>query len=214
MTFRFSRTAAVAAMCAVAGATAGIAGVAAAPSKTTSSKSAKAKKAAKNRAGARRGPGGPGFRVHGGPGGPAFRGAGGPPVHSEAVVPNAAGDGFDTVTGDAGRVVSVSGNEVTVKEGTDTATYKTVTIDLGSSPKVVRNHADAKVSDLKADDYIHILQGPEGTFVMAEDAAFRKAEEAQHAKDDRDGRGPGGPGGPGGPPGPPGAPGFGPPPGP
>jgi hypothetical protein len=195
MTFRFSRTTAVAAMCAVAGATAGIAGVAAAPSKSTSaSKSAKAKKAAKNRAGARRGPGGPGFH---GPGGPA--------VHSEAVVPNAAGDGFETVTSDAGRVVSVSGNEVTVKEGTDTATYKTVTIDLGSSPKVVRNHADAKVSDLKADDYIRIVKSPQGTFVMAEDAAFRKAEEAQHANGERGGRGHGhGPGGPG----------FGPPPGP
>jgi len=174
--FRFTRAVAVAGVCAVVGAGAGIAGVAAAPSKKSSSS---AKKSAQAKARALRANGLHGFG-HRGFGGPM--GAGGPPVHSEAVVPNAAGTGFDTVTTDAGVLQSVDGSKLTIKEGTAKATYKTVTLDIPSNATIVRNHAKAKLSDLKADDEVRVVTGPQGTFVMAEDAAFHKAEQAQRQR--------------------------------
>ena len=60
-------------------------------------------------------------------------GVGGPPVHSESVVPNEDGDGFETVTSDSGKVKSVSGSELTVTTGTDDADYKDVTIDVATT---------------------------------------------------------------------------------
>src|SRR4051794_9375765 len=130
------RIGAIVAICALVGALAGIAGSAAAPTK----KSAAAKKSAQKRAAVRkakvlhfrgrfRGPG---------PAGAGIR-AGGPPVHSEAVVPNAAGDGFDTITMDNGKLKSADGSKLTVTEGTDKKTYGEPTIDVGSDAKVFRN---------------------------------------------------------------------------
>src|SRR3954469_13329168 len=96
------RMTAVIAICALVGALAGIAGSAAAPSKS-SKQTAAQKKAAKAKAKAQaraqknaqlRGRrGGPGLFFRHGPGGPD-----GGPVHSETVVPNADGTGFDTIT--------------------------------------------------------------------------------------------------------------------
>lgn len=167
-------------VCAVAGALAGIAGSAAAPSKTKTSASAaksKSKSAATTRGvhrAGRRGPGGPGFGLR--------MGLGGPPVHSEAVVPNEDGTGFETVTTDSGNLESIDGTELTIKEGTDKATYKTVKVDVGSDAKVVRNHEEAKLSDLKADDNVHVVQGPKGNFVMAQTDAFRAQERKEHRR--------------------------------
>lgn len=173
-------------VCAVAGALAGIAGSAAAPSKTKPSASAsKSKSSAATRAAhraGRRGPGGPGF---------GFRmGLGGPPVHSESVVPNADGTGFDTVTMDSGNLESIDGTELTIKEGTAKATYKTVKIDVGSDAKVVRNHEEAKLSDLKENDNVHVVQSPKGNFVMAESDAFHAQERKDHGRRFRPGAGP------------------------
>jgi type II secretory pathway pseudopilin PulG len=158
----------VIAACASAGAIAGIAGSAAAPSSKSKSGSAQAqaqKQAQKLRARALR----RGFRL--GPVGPGFaRG----PVHAEAVVPNAAGTGFTTITTDAGTLKSVDGTTVHLKEGTDKATYKDdVAIDVGSNAKVIRNHQDAKLTDLKAGDHVRVITGaPRGNVVIAEDDAF------------------------------------------
>jgi hypothetical protein len=176
-------------ICALVGALAGIAGSAAAPSKqkATAAQKAKAKAVAKakkkaamkglKRAG-RRGPGGPGFFL-GGPGGPG--GPGGGPVHSETVVPNEAGDDFITITSDAGKLTSVDGSTLNIAEGTDKKKYKDVSIDVGSSPVVIRNHKDAKLSDLKADDHVRVIQGtPKGTIVIAEDDAFLAQEKKEH----------------------------------
>jgi hypothetical protein len=187
----------VIAVCALVGALAGIAGSAAAPSKSTQAQKAKAK-ALKKQAKAqfrtgRRGPGGPGF--FGGHGGP-----GGGPVHSELVVPNADGTGFDTITEDAGKLTTVDGNTLNITEGTDKAKYKDVSIDVGSSPTVIRNGATATLGDLKADDQVRVIRGtPKGTIVIAEDAAFMAQREKDH---EGFGHGHGGP-----PPGAPGAPG-------
>ena len=157
----------VIAVCALVGALAGIAGSAAAPSKSSKKSSAQAQKKAdqmKARAmkrALRRGPGpGPGLR--------------GGPVHAEAVVPNKDGTGFLTVTTDAGRLNSVDGTTVHLKEGTDKKVYKDdVAIDVGSDAKVIRNHEDAKLSDLKEGDHVRVITGlPKGNDVIAEDDAF------------------------------------------
>ncbi len=196
----------VIAVCAVVGAIAGIAGSAAAPSKkaATAKSAAAAKKAAAVRAplraakralrrGMRGGPG-PGF------GGPGPLGGDGP-VHEQAVVPNKDGTGFDTITSDGGTLNSVDGTTVHIKEATDKATYKDdVAVDVGSDAKVIRDGADAKLSDLKAGDHVRVITGgPKGNVVLAADDDFiakQKKRFEQHGF----GRG-FGPGGP-----PPGAP--------
>jgi hypothetical protein len=116
------------------------------------------------------------FRV-GPPGGPGT--FGGPPVHSEMVVPNKAGDGFITVTGDDGKVNSVSGSQLTITEGTEKATYKTVTLDVPSDATVVRDGEKAQLSDLQAGDQVHVSQSPDGSFVFATDSAFQKKMQKQ-----------------------------------
>ena len=166
------RVGSIVVICAAAGALAGIAGSAAAPS-TKSSKSSKSRQAQALRHARRfermRGPGfGPGPFI-GGPGGPA--------VHSEIVVPNASGNGFDTITSDAGKLKSVDGTKLTLTEGTDKATYGTPTIDVGSDAKVFRNHQKATLGDLKEGDDVRIIKSPRGTLVWAEDATFEAQEQ-------------------------------------
>ena len=184
-------------VCALVGALAGIAGSAAAPSKSskTTKKSSKTSKAVPRHFGFRGGPGGAGR--------PAFRG--GPAVHSEAVVPNKAGDGFITVTSDGGTVKSVSGNDITIDESVGKVHYKDVTVTIPDGATVIRNHAKASLSDIKADDDIRVIASSEQTIVIAEDAAFEKQEMKRFR-----GRGPwghhGGPGRAGAPVPPPGAP--------
>jgi hypothetical protein len=110
-----------------------------------------------------------------GPGGPL----GGPPVHSEMVVPNKAGDGFITVTMDDGKVNSVSGSQLTITEGTEKATYKTVTLDIPSDATVVRDGDKSQLSDLQEGDQVHVSQSPEGSFVFATDSAFQPKMQRQ-----------------------------------
>jgi hypothetical protein len=167
---RFRRAGAVAAVCALVGAAAGIAGSAAAPSghKTNNSDA----------------PGEP----HAG----MIR-MGGPPIHAELVVPNSAGNGFDTVTMDTGAFKSLSGDQLTITEGTKTATYKVVTLTIPSNATVYRNDAKAQLSDLKDGDTVHVKQGAGGTTVFANDAQhqpeFRTFGKFRHFR--------GGPGAPG-----------------
>jgi type II secretory pathway pseudopilin PulG len=183
----------VIAACAVVGAIAGIAGSAAAPSGSKAKATAQAKaqkQAAKKRAFALK----RGFRL----GGPGKLGFFGGPVHATAVVPNQDGTGFDTITTDAGTLNSVDGTTVHLKEGTDKATYKDdAAIDVGSDAKVIRNRADAKLSDLKQGDHVRVITGgPKGSIVIAEDDAFitqQKKEWERHGFGHRHGFGPGGP---------------------
>jgi hypothetical protein len=189
----------VIAVCAVAGAIAGIAGSAAAPSKSKSAQSQKKANKQTRRAlrhafrgGMRPGGPGPGFFLGG-------------PVHAEAVVPNKDGTGFVTVTEDSGVLSSVAGTTLHIKEGTDKATYKDdAAVDVGSDAKVLRDHATAKLSDLKAGDLVHVITGgPRGNIVVAEDDATIAQDKKDHDKWGGHHRfGPGGP--PPGAPGPPG----------
>jgi hypothetical protein len=85
------------------------------------------------------------------------------------VVPNKNG-GFDTMTMDRGRFSSLSGDQLTITEGTKTATYKTVTLTIPSGATVRRNGDAARLSDIKSGDTVMVLQSPQGTVVTAHDA--------------------------------------------
>lgn len=176
---------AVIALCALLGAVAGIAGSAAAPSKSTK-KSGKAANRARSHFG---------FRGRGRGGGP-----GGPGVHGDAVVLNKAGDGFITITSDAGKVKSVSGNDITINESIGTVHYKDQTVTIPAGATVIRNHAKAALSDIKTDDFIRVISSSEQTIVLAEDAAFRTQDRKRFQGRGPWGHGGGGPGGPGMPP--------------
>ena len=110
---------------------------------------------------------------------PGARGAGvailgGPPLHSEIVVPNRKGDGFITVTEDNGELESTSGNSLTITEGTDDATYKTVTLDLSDSATVIRNGRKAELGDLQQGDNVHVTQSDAKAMVFALDAKHER----------------------------------------
>lgn len=148
------RTGAVGAVCALAGAAAGIAG-----------SSASSPRPAKAAVGSAAMAGSPGALMWFGAGADAV----GPPIHSETVVPNDKG-GFDTVTMDRGAFSSLSGDQLTITEGTKTATYKTVTLTIPSGASVRRNGEAAKLSNLKSGDTVMVMQGAKGTVVAANDA--------------------------------------------
>jgi hypothetical protein len=155
----------VGALCAIAGAAAGIAGSSASSSPAPHP---------------RLGHGGPGFFFfkHGplaGATGPLaglsgpLAGVSGPPVHVEAVV-SKQGGGFETLTMDRGSFSSLSGSQLTIKEGTKTATYKTVSVTIPSGATVRRNGASAQLSELKPGDEVTVVQSPSSTVVIAHDA--------------------------------------------
>jgi len=167
--------------CALVGAAGGIAGSAAAPSKSSQTQT--------TTTGSYPGPG-KGHGMH-----RDF--FGGPVVHGDLVVPNKAGNGFITVTLDQGKVKSVSGDQLTITEGTQSATYKDVTLTIPSGADVRRNFDTAQISDLKQGDRVRVSQSSEETDVFAVDADHQGPPPGM--------RGPHGPGGPppyGAPPGP------------
>jgi hypothetical protein len=148
------RMGAVGAVCALAGGAAGIAGSSASSSHSSQRPDA-------------------GAAIEAGPG-PLFRfgllgDAAGPPVHSDTVVPNQKG-GFDTITMDRGTFSSVSGAQLTITEGTKSATYKTVTLTIPSGATVRRNGEAAHLTDLKSGDTVLVQQSPKGAVVNANDA--------------------------------------------
>src|SRR5947208_422247 len=174
-------------VCALVGALAGIAGSAAAPSKSSKKKSPASGATATKRAFPRAG----GF----------FHGPGGPGVHSETVVPNKAGTGFITVTSDGGTVKSISAGDITIDESVGSLHYKDVTVTIPDGATIIRNHAKASLSDIKADDDVRVIASSEQTIVIAESAAFQQQERKQlrdHGPWDR--HGPGRPGFNGAPP--------------
>jgi hypothetical protein len=150
------RTGALGALCAVAGGAAGIAGTSASSSRTLSAPTF---------------PHRHGFLFFGA--GPRADAAG-PPVHSDTVVPNKSG-GFDTITMDRGSFSSLSGDQLTITEGTKTATYKTVTLTIAPGATIRRNGAQAQLADLKAGAEVTVLHSPKATVVMARDAEHQLA---------------------------------------
>jgi len=103
--------------------------------------------------------------AHGG-GGLHHRGFHRAPIHAEYVVP-ARDDTFKTITFDRGTITGVDGSTIHLREGTKTATYKTVDITLGNDAVVWVNGHRASAGDLKVDQKAAITQRPKGTFVFA-----------------------------------------------
>ena len=86
-------------------------------------------------------------------------------VHADAVV--ATRSGFENVTVDRGFVQSVNGQQLTLREGTKTTTYKTVTVTIPSSAKVRDNRRPSTLSALTAGQRVAVVQAPNRTLVIA-----------------------------------------------
>jgi hypothetical protein len=78
--------------------------------------------------------------------------------------------GFATVTFNRGFVQSVSGQQLTIREGTKKATYKTVTLTIPAAAKVRDNGKTASLSQLSAGQRVAVVQAPKRTVVIARDA--------------------------------------------
>jgi hypothetical protein len=90
-------------------------------------------------------------------------------VHGDAVVPAQNGQ-FVNVTFDRGVVQSVQGNTLTLKEGTNNATYKTVTLTIPADAKIRDNKQPAQLSDVKPGQRAAVLLGPGHDRVIARNA--------------------------------------------
>jgi hypothetical protein len=88
-------------------------------------------------------------------------------VHGDLVV--ATKNGFVTITLDRGRVQSVNGQQLTLSEGTKTATYKTVILTIPTNAKVRDNGKLVALGDVKAGQRATVVQGPHHTWVIARD---------------------------------------------
>jgi hypothetical protein len=75
--------------------------------------------------------------------------------------------GFTTVTFNRGFVDSVNGNQLTIREGTKKATYKTVTLTIPAGATVRDNGRTATLSQLTQGQRVGVLQGPKRTLVVA-----------------------------------------------
>jgi len=86
-------------------------------------------------------------------------------VQGSAVVRTA--DGFATVTFERGKVDSVSGQQLTITEGTPKASYKTVTVTVPANAVVRDNRQKASLSDVKAGQPVLVVTAPKRTYVIA-----------------------------------------------
>ena len=75
--------------------------------------------------------------------------------------------GFVPVTFERGTVKSVSGQQLTLAEGTKKATYKTVTLTIPVDARVRDDRQKATLSDVKAGQRVLVLTAPKQTFVIA-----------------------------------------------
>jgi hypothetical protein len=78
--------------------------------------------------------------------------------------------GFATVTVERGFVQSVSGQQLTIREGTKKATYKTVTLTIPSNATVRDNRQSSALSALSAGQRVAVVQAPQRTWVIARSA--------------------------------------------
>ncbi len=86
-------------------------------------------------------------------------------VHGDLIV--ATKSGFVHVTFDRGLVRSVSGQQLTLTEGTKARTYKTITLTIPTSAHVRDNGRKATLADVTAGQRALVLQGPNQTVVIA-----------------------------------------------
>jgi hypothetical protein len=86
-------------------------------------------------------------------------------VQGSAVVRTAGG--FANVTFQRGKVDSVSGQRLTITEGTPKASYKTVSVTVPAGAVVRDNRHKATLSDVKAGQRVLVLTAPKRTYVIA-----------------------------------------------
>lgn len=86
-------------------------------------------------------------------------------VHGDLVVATKAG--FATITFERGSVQSVSGQQLTITEGTRKQTYRTVTLTIPAAAKVRNNRAASTLDSLQQGERVLVLQAPARTWVIA-----------------------------------------------
>jgi hypothetical protein len=86
-------------------------------------------------------------------------------VHGDLVL--AGKSGFQTVTFDRGFVQSVSGQQLTINEGTKKATYKTITLTIPADARVRDDGTKSTLGSLKPGQHVLVVQGPKRTLVIA-----------------------------------------------
>jgi hypothetical protein len=75
--------------------------------------------------------------------------------------------GFATVTFERGRVDSVSGQRLTLTEGSAKAAYKTVTVNVPADAVVRDDRRKAALSDVKPGQRVLVFAAPKRTYVIA-----------------------------------------------
>jgi hypothetical protein len=83
------------------------------------------------------------------------------------VVLAAKGGKFVSVTFARGLVNAVSGQQLTIAEGTKKATYRTVTLTIPTTARVRDDRHVAALSDLKVGQRVMVIQAPQRTSVTA-----------------------------------------------
>ena len=86
-------------------------------------------------------------------------------VHAELVVPTK--QGFATITIDRGTVDSVSGDQLTLTEGTPTQTYKTVTLTIPAGALVRSDRQPSSLASLTKGQRVLVVNAPKRTLVIA-----------------------------------------------
>ncbi|HTX32446.1 MAG TPA: hypothetical protein VMD09_13770 [Solirubrobacteraceae bacterium] len=77
-------------------------------------------------------------------------------------------DGYATVTFERGTVKSVSGQQLTLIEGSRKGpAYKTVTLTVPTTAQVRDNRQKATLADVKPGQRAAVIQGPKRTAVIA-----------------------------------------------
>jgi hypothetical protein len=94
-------------------------------------------------------------------------------VHAEIVVADKGG-GFSSLTFDRGILKSVSGDQVTLAEGTRKATYKTVTLTVPAGADVRANGGAASLGTLKPGQRVAVVRTQNRTLVRAHDARAKQ----------------------------------------
>jgi hypothetical protein len=89
-------------------------------------------------------------------------------VHADLVV--ATRSGFRIVVVDRGFVQSVSGQNLTIREGTKNATYRTFTLTIPAGAEVRNNRQPATLGALQAGEHVLVIRGPNETYVIARSA--------------------------------------------
>lgn len=90
-------------------------------------------------------------------------------VHADLVVARRNGT-FATITVDRGVVRSVSGDRLTIAEGTRKSTYREITLTIPATSAIRDNHQRATFAALKPGQRVTVRQGPRRTVVRARDA--------------------------------------------